>query len=97
MNYPQPAVTDIAANDCNIASEVKLPVRKNCTVKCSFMKTSWTQERPISLLYDSSTSGALIVERALDLKSKHLISRIYVNYMVMGKSHNISKLQFPHL
>lgn len=48
MNYSQPAVTDVAANYCNLASEMKLPARKNCTVKYSLIKTSWIQERPIS-------------------------------------------------
>ena len=103
--YQQPVVIDVGVHNCNPGMIVfwrtlkwKCPLGRTTQLSVVLLKPlGQIQDRPTFLLYGSFTSGIQRVESVLDLGSKHLVSKIYARYIIMGKSLNIAKLRFPHL
>ena len=106
-------VSDVSTTSCSSSSSSSLFYSrvfflKNPEVKWLLGRTTqssivllklpgWIQDRPTSLLHGSFTSGILIVEKVNDWEFKYLVSKIHAICIIMDISHNIAKLQHPHL
>lgn len=79
-------------------SEVKLLIRKTiCSSLVLLKPLGWIQERPIFLLSNSLWVLLLEWKEYLIWNSNIGFKDRCKTYMILCKSFNISKLQFPHL